>query len=140
LNSIQPAITLFTKIEVISDSVLEYLFDSISIALTKDLYQFDLEQIQQLVNTSKNKSITQGIQLLIDIKTKGQNTSSMNSDQFKQSIVEMYNTNPASVTRILELTKEINVREATCLTLFYGTLTFCVFRPSLVFWIRFQWI
>lgn len=107
-ESIQPAITLFTKIEVISDSVLEYLFNSISIALTQNLYHFDLDQIQQLANLCKS-NVTQGIQLILDIKLKGQNTVGMNSDQFKQSIIEMYNTNPASVTRILELTKEMNV-------------------------------
>lgn len=90
------------------------MFDSITKALTQDTHRFGLDQIQQLVNICRkrcqNNNIFQGIQVLLDIKLKGpQKESSMNSDQFKASIIEMYNSNPASVTRILELAKEMEV-------------------------------
>ncbi|KAF1807095.1 Not1 transcription factor [Mucor lusitanicus] len=51
------------------------------------------------------------LQRLLHIKTKqpgGGHLSKDDDQQFKQSIIEMYNNNPASVTRILDLTKEIH--------------------------------
>lgn len=120
-NVLQPAMTQLSQIDSLSDAVLEYLFDSITAALSQDTqHRFDLDQIQQLVNIgrkrSQNNAICQGIQVLLDMKSKGQkDATSMNSDQFKARIIEMYNSNPASVTRILELAKEMEVRfEQTC--------------------------
>ncbi|CAO3623766.1 unnamed protein product [Mucor hiemalis] len=111
-NSLQPAIFRLSQMDTLPDTVLEYLFDSITKALTQDTHRFGLDQIQQLVNICRkrcqNNNIFQGIQVLVDIKLEGpQKESSMNSDQFKASIIEMYNSNPASVTRILELAKEM---------------------------------
>lgn len=111
-NALQPAMSQFSQMDALSDAVLEYLFDSITAALSQDTqHRFDLDQIQQLVNIgrkrSQNSAIFQGIQVLLDMKSKGQKDASMNSDQFKARIIEMYNSNPASVTRILELAKEM---------------------------------
>ncbi|KAL7323175.1 CCR4-NOT core subunit cdc39, variant 5 [Mucor circinelloides] len=111
--NLQSAISYFPKIESIPDKVLQYLFDAIARTLSDDSYQFDYEKIQRLIMLAServsDKSMVDQLQRLLNIKTKnGGHLSNDDDQQFKQSIIEMYNNNPASVTRILDLTKEIN--------------------------------
>lgn len=112
--NLQNAISYFPKIESIPDKVLQYLFDAIARTLSDDSYQFDNEKIQHLITIASerisDKSMVDQLRRLLNIKMKNNGKSSNDDDQqFKQSIIEMYNNNPPSVTRILDLTKEIDV-------------------------------
>lgn len=104
---------------------MEYFFDAITNALTNGSYTFDLDQLEQLVNRAKDccsdKRLADKVQSLIQQRRgngslnksgnqQQSSTAGLNIEQFKQSIIEMYNTNPLSVTRILELTKELDVQ------------------------------
>lgn len=82
--------------------------------MSDDSYQFDNEKIQRLITIASerisDKSTVDQLQRLLKIKMKNNGKSTNDDDQqFKQSIIEMYNNNPLSVTRILDLTKEIDV-------------------------------
>lgn len=104
---------------------MEYFFDAITNALTNGSYTFDLDQLEQLVNRAKDccsdKRLPDTVQSLIQQRRgngslnksgnqQQSSTAGLNIEQFNQSIIEMYNTNPLSVTRILELTKELDVQ------------------------------
>ncbi|CEP14955.1 hypothetical protein [Parasitella parasitica] len=111
--NLQNAISQFAKIDSIPDKIVQYLADALSHAISDDLYQFDIDKLQRLVTIASEKAsekpAVEQLQRLVDIKAKtGRNRGNDDNQQFKQSIIEMYNNNPASVTRILDLTKEIN--------------------------------
>ncbi|KAK4517846.1 aminopeptidase [Mucor velutinosus] len=113
--NLQNAIAYMSTIESIPDKVLQYLLDAIAHALSEDSYQFDYEKLQRLITLASERfmldtSVVDQLQRLLSIKTKqhGGHLSKDDDQQFKQSIIEMYNNNPASVTRILDLTKEIH--------------------------------
>ncbi|KAI8375479.1 CCR4-Not complex component, Not1-domain-containing protein [Blakeslea trispora] len=53
-----------------------------------------------------NQSIVEQVQSLIALKANPEKLT--NDQQFKQSVIEMYSNNPSSVTRILDLVKELN--------------------------------
>lgn len=96
--------------------MIQYLFNAITTALINGAYSFDLNQLQQFVNKQKellqNKSLAQQVQLAIDTKLN-------QGDGLKQRIIEMYNTNPSSVTQILDLTKELDVRKTNYSCIFF---------------------
>lgn len=77
--------------------------------------QFDNEKLQGLITVAlekiSDKSMAEQLQSLVNIKGKhGRKLFNDGDQQFKQNIIEMYNKNPSSVTRILDLTREIDVK------------------------------
>jgi hypothetical protein len=102
------------NIESVPDNVLEYLLQAILTGLTIDNYTYNLDQLQQLVDIARehcsDKNLANGAQMVLQMKHEGIPVSiGMNIDEFRQSIIEMYNANPSSVTRILEKAREISV-------------------------------
>lgn len=53
-----------------------------------------------------DKSIVEKMHGMIHLKY---NSGNQNDQQFKQTIIEMYNNNSSSVARILDMTKELDV-------------------------------
>jgi hypothetical protein len=107
----QNALSTISGIKSIPNNVIQYFYDSIAHALSQDAYKFDYEKLQSLVQVTSvyclDKSIVEKIQRLIN--SKYNKSGKMNDQQFKQSIIEMYNNNPSSVTQILDMTKELDV-------------------------------
>jgi hypothetical protein len=110
-STIQNALPAISNIKSIPNGVLQYFYDCLAHVLSQNAYQFDYEKLQSCIEITAryclDKSNVEKIQRLINSKPKKGNT--YNDQQFKQSIIEMYNNNPSSVARILDMTKELNV-------------------------------
>ncbi|OBZ83449.1 hypothetical protein A0J61_08503, partial [Choanephora cucurbitarum] len=111
-SHIQNAISILTTaIEKLPENALQYFLNAIAHALSDDSHQFNFEQLRIITALASqrctNKSVIEQVQSLIALKANPEKLA--NDQQFKQSIIEMYTSNPSSVTRILDLVKELNV-------------------------------
>ncbi|KAI8976852.1 CCR4-Not complex component, Not1-domain-containing protein [Pilobolus umbonatus] len=113
-QNIQPAIQLFSSLESIPEDVLRYFLNAIVRSLTGNSYSFNINKLQYILTIaakhSSDKNMIDRVQQLIEMKLKNSasdDSNNVNNEQLRQTIIEMYNSNPASVPRILELTRNV---------------------------------